>query len=81
MYSIIGRNSFDTLQETSERHSPNDEYETFVTAHIEAATKCISTKPKAKCSVLCEGTAVKKKRVKVKKKSILNKRNPTNANA
>ena len=28
---VTVRNEFDSLQETSERHSPNDEYENFVT--------------------------------------------------
>ena len=32
---------FDTLQETSERHTLNDKYENFVTLlHTEAAAKC-----------------------------------------
>ena len=29
------RNKQDTLQETSEKHTPNNEYENFVIAHIE----------------------------------------------
>ena len=45
------RNKFDTLQETSERHIPNGEYENFVTTHLEAAVECILTKPRAKCIV------------------------------
>ena len=30
-YEVITRNEFDTLQDTSERHSPNDKLENFVT--------------------------------------------------
>ena len=38
---IIVRNKFDTLQETSERQTLNDEYENLVTTHMEAAAECI----------------------------------------
>ena len=48
---VTERNKFDTLQETSERHTPNDKYEHFVTNRIEAAAKTIPTKPRAKCRV------------------------------
>ena len=40
---------FDTFQEISKTHTPNDEYENFVIAHMEAAAECIATKPNAKC--------------------------------
>ena len=43
-YILIGRNKFDTLQETSEQHTSNEKYENLVTTHIEAAAKCIPTK-------------------------------------
>ena len=33
------RNKFDALQEKSETHIPNDEYENFVNAHLEAAAE------------------------------------------
>ena len=49
---VTVRIKFDTLQETSERYTSNDKYENFVTTHIEATTKCIPTKPRAKCSFL-----------------------------
>ena len=39
---------FDTLHEASERHTPNEECENFITAHTERATECISTKQRAK---------------------------------
>ena len=39
---IVG-NKFDTLQEISETYTLNDEYENFVTAHMEAAAGCIPT--------------------------------------
>ena len=60
-YSITVRDKFDTLEETSERLTPNDEYENFVTAHLEAATKCIPIKPRAKSRVPKESKAVQKK--------------------
>ena len=46
---IIVRNKFDTLHEISDKHTLNEEYENFVTVHIEAAAKCIPIKPRAKC--------------------------------
>ena len=49
---VTVRNKFDTLQEISERHIPNDEFENFVTTHMEAAVwKCILTKPRIKYRV------------------------------
>ena len=54
-------NKFDTLQETSERLTPNDEHKNFVTTHIEAATKCIPTKSRLKCSVPWELIGLKEK--------------------
>ena len=38
------RNRFETLQEKTEKSTPNDEYETFVNAHLEAVAKCILSK-------------------------------------
>ena len=37
------RNRFETLQEKTEKGTPNDEYENFVNAHREVAVKCIPT--------------------------------------
>ena len=48
---ISETNKFDSLQEISERHAPNDKYENYVTAHLEAATDYIPTKTRPKCSV------------------------------
>ena len=43
---ITARDKYDTLQKTSIRHTLSNEYENFVTAHIEtAAAKCIPTEP------------------------------------
>ena len=38
---VTVRNKFDTFQEIAERHTPNVEYENFVTTYIEAAVECI----------------------------------------
>ena len=70
---VIGRNTFGTLQETFQRHIPYDKFDNFVTTHIEVLAEYITTKPKTKCIVPWEAIAVKEK-------SILNKRNPNNAN-
>ena len=40
-YMVTVRNKFDTFQEIAERHTPNVEYENFVTTYIEAAVECI----------------------------------------
>ena len=58
---IQARNKFDTLQETSEWHTPNNEYENFVATHIEAATECIPNKARVKCKIPWESVAVEKK--------------------
>ena len=50
-YALELRNRFETLQEKTEKVTPNDEYENFVEAHLEAASKCISTKPRTKYRV------------------------------
>ena len=47
-YVLELRNRFETLQEKTEKSTPNDEYENFVNAHLEAAEKCIPTKLKTK---------------------------------
>ena len=55
------KNKFDALQEISETFNPNDEYENFVNAHIEAAAKCIPTKQRAKLRASWETLGVRKK--------------------
>ena len=50
-HMVTVKNKFDTLQETSERPTPNNKYENFVTIHIKAAAKCIPAKPRAKYKV------------------------------
>ena len=37
-YALELRNRFETLQEKTEKVTPNDEYENFVEAHLEAAS-------------------------------------------
>ena len=79
-YTITLRNKFDALQEISETLTPNDEYENFVNAHMEAAAKSIPTKLRAKHRVPWETLVVKKKRNNVKTASLFKKRNLTNDN-
>ena len=57
-YVLELRNRFETLQEKTEKGTPNEEYENFVHAHLEAAAKCIPTKPKTKYRVPWETLAV-----------------------
>ena len=57
-YVLELRNRFETLQEKTEKSNPNDEYENFVNAHLEAAANCIPTKPRTKHRVPWETLAV-----------------------
>ena len=75
------RNKFNTLWETSERPTPNVEYEHFVTSYIEAAAECFPTKPKAKCRVPWEAIAIREKWGRMIIASLFDKRNPTDSNA
>ena len=52
------RNKFDALQRT-ETHTPNDEHENFVNAHLEATSKYIPTKHRTKSRVLWETLTVR----------------------
>ena len=61
-YPKTARNSFDTLQQTFEIHTTDNEYEDFVTTHIEDAAEYIPIKLKPKCKVKWESIAIRKKR-------------------
>ena len=80
-YVLELRNRFETLQEKTEKSTPNDEYENFVNAHLEAAAKYIPTKIKTKYRVPWETLAVREKRALVKTASKNYRKNPTNTNA
>ena len=80
-YVVELRNKFETLQEKTEKGTPNDEYENFVNAHREVAAKCIPTKPRTKYRVPWETLAVREKRAHVKTASKSYRKNPTNSNA
>ena len=80
-YALELRNRFETLQEKTEKVTPNDEYENFVEAHLEAASKCIPTKPRTKYRVPWETSEVREKRALVKTASKSYRKNPTNTNA
>ena len=69
-YALTLRNKFDALQGISETLTPNDEYENFVNAHIEATAEYIPTKQRAKPRVPWETLAVRKKRVDIKTASL-----------
>ena len=56
-----------------EKGTPNDEYENFVNAHLEAAAKCIPTKPRTKYRGPWETLAAREKRALVKTASKTNK--------
>ena len=78
-YVLELRNRFET-QEKTENGTPNDEYENFVEAHLEAASKCIPTKPRTKYRVPWETLAIIEKRALVKTASKSYRKNPTNTN-
>ena len=76
-YILELRNRFEILQEKTEKSTPNDEYENFVNAHLEAAAKCIPTKYR----VPWETLVVREKRAHVKTASKSYRKNLTNTNA
>ena len=80
-YVLELRNRFETLQEKTEKITPNDEYENFINAHLEAVAKCIPTKLKTKYRVQWETLAVREKRALVKTPSKNYRKKPTNTNA
>ena len=80
-YVLEMRNRFETRQEKTEKGTPNDEYEKFVNAHLEAAAKCIPTKPSTKYRVPWQTLAVREKRAHAKTASKSYRKNPTNTNA
>ena len=80
-YVLELRNRFETLQEKTEKSTPNGEHENFVNAHLEAAAICIPTKLKTKYRVSWETLAVREKRALVKTASKNYRKNPTNTNA
>ena len=80
-YVLELRNRFETLQEKTEKSTPNDEYENFVNAHLEAAAKCIPTKLITKYRVPWETLAVREKRALVKTAFKTYRKKPTNTNA
>ena len=75
------RNRFETLQAKTEKGTPNDEYESFVNAHIKAAAKYIPKKLRTKYRVPWETLAVWEKRAHVKTASKSYRKSPTNTNA
>ena len=80
-YVLELRNRFETLQEKEEKNTPDDEYENFVNAHLEAASKCIPTKPRTKYRAPWETEEVREKRALVKTASESYLKNRTIANA
>ena len=80
-YVLELRNRFETLQEKTEKGTQNNEYEHFFNAHLEAAAKCIPTKPRTKYRVSWETLAVREKRTLVKNASKSYRKNLTNTNA
>ena len=49
----------ETLQENTEKGTPNEEYEKFVNAHLEAAANCITTIPRNENRFAWETLAVR----------------------
>ena len=71
------RNEFDALQEKIEIRTPNDEYENFVNAHLQAAAKYIPTKLRTKSRVTWETLVVREKVQTRSTVSKCNRQNPT----
>ena len=80
-YALTLRNKFDALQEKTETHTSNDEYENFVNAHLKAEAECIPTIQRAKPRVPWNTLADRKKCAYEKTASKSNRKNPANTNA
>ena len=65
-YALALRSKYDALQEKTEIHTPNNEYENFFKAYLEAAVECIPTKQRTKPRVPWETLAVREKHADVK---------------
>ena len=73
---VTERNKLDNLQEISETHNLNDEYENFVTGHMEATAECIPPKPRPPRESL---VVTRKQEDNMEIASLLDKINPINA--
>ena len=80
-YVLELRKRFETLQEKTEKGTPNDEYENFVDANLEAASKWIPTIPRTKYRVPWEMVAVREKPALAKTASKSYRKNSTITNA
>ena len=80
-YVLALGNRYETLKDRTEKSTPNDEYENFVNAHLEAGAKCIPTKLKSKYRVPWESLAVREKRALVKTASKNYRKNAKSTNA
>ena len=80
-YVLELRNRFETLQEKTEKGTPNEEYENFVNALLEEPVKCIPTKPRTKYRVPCETLAVRENCAHGKTASKSYRKKATNTNA
>ena len=80
-YALTLRNKYDARKEKTETHTPNEEYENFVNAHLEAAAEFIPTKQRTKSRIPWETLAVREKCADMKTASKCNRKNPTNTNA
>ena len=74
------RNKYDALQEQTEPHTLNEEYENFVNTHLEAVAEFIPTKQRRKHRIPWETLAVREKCADVKTASKCNKKKPTSTN-
>ena len=79
-YMLTRRNKFDAFQEISETPTANNEYVTFVNAHLEATSEFVPTQQRVKPRVPWKTLAGRKKRADVNIASLRNRSNPTNIN-
>ena len=75
------RNKNDALQEKTETHTPNDEYENFMNAHLEVAWNTYQLNKELNLESHWETLAVREKHEDMKTASKGNRKNPTNTNA
>ena len=63
MYTVTVRKKIDTLRETRERHTANNDCEMFLTIHLQTVADCVPTKPRSTYRVPFETTTKNKKQI------------------
>ena len=80
-YTLALRNKYDAQPEQTKTHTPNEKYENFVNAYLEAAAEFIPFKQRTKYRVPWETLEVREMCADLKTASKCNRKNPSYTNA